>query len=274
MRMAKRLVLGCLLGCGLGCGLLGGCGADPAAVDAAAPDLATLDAAAPDLAPPADLAATDDAFQFPPQITCDPIAQDCTDPARPKCSITVDANGTLPRCVQSLGAKKEGEACLRLGAGTAAQGHDDCARGLFCTFIGAAQALADPPRACRRFCRADKDCGASAMCVRLDGVDPADGACVPTCTLFGSDCPMGMACAYPTSDVDGADYFATCRSAGAVADGAPCASQLDCGSGSFCLDPSFGNQAACTPICDANHPCARGKCLALPSLPAGGGICK
>lgn len=211
---------------------------------------------------------------------CDPIKQDCADPAN-KCTTIADPNDPmmvklLTQCVPLSGSVPLGGKCVRGGDGgaTATAGHDDCDKGLFCSSDGTL--VADfSQRHCRSFCKVDKDCKATpgGRCVVL--VDMQEGLCSPTCTLFGTDCPMGLECSNLLTTYDDMNFVPTCRGLGKTAVGKSCMQATDCVAGATCLDPT-GMQAppVCVTLCDANHPCAVGQCAMAPGLDNMGGICK
>src|SRR5689334_19332843 len=88
-------------------------------------------------------------------VICDPRGQDCGDEA--KCAITAAIPGAFElACVDILGDVSEGEPCERNAEGF---GHDDCAPGLFCSFIGELGPDQGGTRRCHAMCENDEQCG-------------------------------------------------------------------------------------------------------------------
>lgn len=176
--------------------------------------------------------------------------QDC--PGGEKCTY-VDEDGMpgLERdCVGDFGGRQRGETCTR---GAAGLGHDDCAPGLFCSFIGVLPPDRGGSRLCRAMCDADTACPGTERCARqVEG--PAMGFCGQPCDPFTA-CPSNMTCGdlYPSLEGDLA-FFLVCRVTGAVALGGACATNYDCGADAICFD--FLGPGSCLALCDATHPCA------------------
>jgi hypothetical protein len=198
---------------------------------------------------------------------CDPVGQTCSDPAASKCTL-VNTGGNRPACVPLTGDVEEGEACVRAPEGF---GHDDCAPGLFCTFIDVLPPSAGGTRHCRRLCHQDGDCSEGGRCAILDAEAPANGFCGTPCTPFGADCPDMLECSrlwFGPEGVSGS--FLTCRLPAGRAPGEVCdPADEDCAPGNVCASLLFSAGPRCHPLCDDAHPCATGKCLVPPGLAAG-----
>ncbi len=242
--MTARALLATLLVAGCGSG---GSDSDGAtAHDAAVP----ADLAVRDFAPPArDLAANG---------PCDPAQQDC--PNGQKCTLTDDGVSFLDQCLPDNGSAAPGDPCTRGDGGI---GYDDCKKGALCSAIGSFTAD-DSVRFCRAFCHQDGDCPQGQACA---GVGTSDGVCVARCALLGSDCATNFNCGFLVTDADGASAIATCRSVGATDLGGPCGTSTDCVADSICYN------GQCSALCDDQHACAKGSCLPILNLPAGGGYC-
>jgi hypothetical protein len=216
---------------------------------------------APDAAEAVDAAVAPDA-----PFVCDPVAQDCPE-ASEKCTlVTGDSLEIEPGCRPETGAVGLDQACTR-GAG--GLGDDDCAAGLFCTFIGVLPPDDGGTRFCRALCAAHADCGDGQRCARLVE-NPDRGFCGPSCEAF-STCPDAMTCGELYADIEGGlfDAFLVCRPVGAVATGQACGAADDCGADHVCFDPGLvGGNERCLALCDETHPCATGECQTLGSLSA------
>ncbi len=245
----------------------------PADAPAALPDAARRDAARPadggaDGAVRADAMRRADGPRVPDGpagAACDPVVQTgCTSAMAGKCTL-VDpgtGNGNVRACVPVTGAVTEGAACMRESETAAAFGHDDCAPGLACTYIGVVPPRAGGTRLCRRFCHVDGDCAGQRCAQTADAVSgqAAVGFCGPTCTPFPDNCPSGMSCSDLWQSTEGFPaFFATCRIAGGVAAQMGCQKSEDCQAGLVCF--ALAGLGKCTPPCDAAHPCAVGQCM-------------
>ena len=194
-------------------------------------------------------------------VACDAVDQDCPD--GDKCTfVDPEADGFERACVAPTGTRAEGDRCVRGADGPAGLGHDDCAPGLFCSFIGVVPPSAGGSRLCRRACEADAGCATGQRCAVLaDG----QGLCGPTCAAFGP-CAGGMSCADAWTGTGGdRDLFLVCRVAGPVALGQPCGLDDECGADAICLTELFGVPSVCAALCDGEHPCATGTCQELAS---------
>jgi hypothetical protein len=199
-------------------------------------------------------------------FVCDPTKQDC--PGGAKCTITDEDGkpGNERGCVGDFGNHARGEPCTR---GPAGLGHDDCAPGLFCSFIGVLPPSSGGTRLCRAMCDLDTPCPGTERCARhLEG--PAAGFCGQPCDPF-SACPDNMTCGDLFSSLeDDLAFFLTCRVTGSVPIGGGCATSYDCGANAVCLN--FLGPGTCRPLCDTAHPCdANSQC----QTPAGAvaGVC-
>jgi len=184
-------------------------------------------------------------------VTCDPVAQDCRD--GDKCTYTdPEGDGLERECVAPTGTVGVDQPCVRDASGF---GHDDCAAGGFCTFIGVLPPEAGGMRYCRATCGSDDDCGDGQRCAaQLE--DPPEGFCGPTCAPF-STCDDGMTCAELYAGVGGDfDLFLVCRVVGVVPGGGACTANTDCGADHVCLTGFPGIPEVCRALCDDAHPCA------------------
>jgi hypothetical protein len=204
---------------------------------------------------------------------CDPVAQTCPSPTD-KCTLVDPTNSHNVRaCVVRTGSVGADQPCRRAADDYTGFGHDDCAAGLSCTYLGVLPPRAGGTRVCRRFCHRDGDCPEDQRCAKVSDATPADGFCGPACQLFGDRCPSGMTCAdiWPMT-AEPERYFAVCRVTGPVADGGTCEKHEDCGRDRACI-PSLLGGSACQSLCDAGHPCAAGVCQVMDPA-TGAGYCR
>lgn len=240
MRSRRLLVLGLVIAAGAPGTACGGGVGDALPVDAAPPPL--------------------DADAGP----CDPAAQTgCR--SDQKCTfVDPEADGFTTACRPVTGAIVEGATCTR---GPGGFGDDDCAAGLFCTFIGVLPPDQGGTRVCRAICNAGEACASGQTCARLTDA-PVAGMCGPSCAPFAATCSDGMTCAELWSGLGGdLDLFAVCRPPGTGAAGTACASDVDCVADHVCLALP-GAPRVCRPLCDAEHACATGECF----QPSGGPV--
>lgn len=213
---------------------------------------------------------------------CDPIAQDCADPAN-KCTTVADPNDPtgmtlLTQCVQITGSVGLNQSCVRSGdadaGATATAGHDNCAKGFFCSSDGSL--VSDySERHCRSFCQTDQSCNATPMGKCIGLIPQGDGLCSPSCTLFGTDCAKGLDCSSLNTSTDGSTFVPTCRGIGKLAVGKSCTLATDCIAGVTCISPTMGAPMVCVQLCDDNNPCPGGlMCGPAMGLPNGGGVCE
>jgi hypothetical protein len=205
--------------------------------------------------------------------SCDVVAQDCKG-ATSKCTLTDTGTAQMPAltetCVAPTGTQGLEMTCTRAGDQA---GHDDCAPGYWCSFIG----WPSTQRHCNKFCHSDTDCPSSEKCYSIDPANAAaDGACVKPCTLFGSDCTGGLTCGTLLFDIDATmtnpDSFVACNSKGTAKAGEACMAVSDCVAGTTCA----GQASVCVDLCDDSHPCPdtdAGTCGSL-ALPNNGGLCQ
>jgi hypothetical protein len=206
-----------------------------------------------------------------PSSGCDVVAQDCKG-ATSKCTLTNTGTTQMPAltetCVAPTGSMGLEMPCTRAGDEA---GHDDCAPGYWCSFIG----WPVTGRHCNKFCHSDTDCPTSEKCYSIDPANAAaDGACVKPCTLFASGCASGMTCGTLLFDIDATmtnpDSFAACHSIGAAKAGEACMADGDCAAGTTC-----GQSMVCIELCDDSHPCPdvdASTCNSF-ALPNNGGVC-
>lgn len=223
---------------------------------------------APDAASPLDTSAETDAagradtssHDAPAPVACDLEAQTgCL--ATEKCTLVASDRGDVRGCVPLRGEVPLGEPCTRAAEGF---GHDDCAAGSTCTFIGVLPPRLGGTRRCRALCTGDAACAPDERCALLTTEPPSAGFCGQTCEPFGTACTTPLECTrlWPAVD-DDPPGFLTCRAAGEVAEGMPCSPVAeDCASGLVCFG-GFGTPEACVRPCDAAHPCAEGSCSVL-----------
>jgi len=206
---------------------------------------------------------------------CDPLAQTgCTAPAT-KCTAVDDGAGSgKAGCVTPSGTKAVGDACTRTSQDPSGIGNDDCAAGLFCSGIGSLQS--PPSRHCRKFCKDDGKCASTEKCSQLvfEGTTATAGICVPTCTVFGTDCTGSLNCSVLITSMDGTTAHGTCRAVGTKVAGDTCTMAYECAKDMVCADPTKSGKATCIPLCDSSHACSTGSCKPVGSLPSGGGICQ
>jgi hypothetical protein len=192
---------------------------------------------------------------------CDPVKQDCADPAL-RCQIISLGGEYVTGCQPPWdpAVNKEGEICSYRKTG-----YDDCVKGLHCMPDGVTAT------ACRRFCQRDSDCGAGSKCGAITTVAPYFGACWKPCAPFSADCPGGT-CSSPHTGIDQSNTFEACREIGAGGLGTSCKAQWDCAADLNCQGR---NGFQCKPMCDDAHPCGDGgTCTTYPGLANNGGACE
>ncbi len=178
---------------------------------------------------------------------CDPVQQNCTNPADPKCGLVVTGTGMM-RMVSGQcepdGTVARDMMCM-LDQTT---GMDNCVKGTRCTATGLP--MGSSP-VCRKFCGADSDCGAGQSCRSSLGF----GVCIPSCTPFSNECGAGATCAAVQTDVASTMTkpvrFLSCRPTGTTALWDVCATSTDCGDNAVCARAT----GLCTPLCDVTHAC-------------------
>jgi hypothetical protein len=227
------------------------------------PDAAAL----PDMGPPAD------ASLFMEE--CSTTLQNCQDPANPKCTFISVGGNLETECLPVTGTLANGETCMRESEAEADIGHDNCNIGLWCSGVSLP---AGPPqqRACRMMCSDNGHCTtAGEQCLSIDGTDPLDGFCLPTCTLFdAATCMTGMSCSIMIN-IDETSGMGICRMDGTIIAGNACgAVGQNCLPNMQCISDGMGG-GVCANLCDGAHACPGGlACTAVPPLPNGGGFCQ
>jgi hypothetical protein len=146
------------------------------------------------------------------------------------------------------------------------KGGSDCKNGDVCTDIGRATAV------CRPACTSDATCAsAKAGCVILTAGPPETGACIPTCSPYGAECPAGFTCSRVAEQVGVTQVskLAFCKPVGATPLGGLCAdAPTSCGPNADCIyiqEPPQNETAAdskCHTLCDDGHQCGtKGTCF-------------
>src|SRR5205814_951039 len=110
----------------------------------------------------------------------------------------------------------------------------DCKPGEVCTDIGTSAPV------CRAGCKMDADCTGTPKsgCVILIPGTPEAGACIPTCTTFGTDCGAGSTCSRvpEQTGVSQTSPLTYCKKTGATALGASCVDDpASCGANADCI---------------------------------------
>ena len=196
---------------------------------------------------------------------CDVMQQDCG--AGLRCQI-FNAVGNLryTACVPVPAQPvAEGETCIRVDGRL---GGDNCETGTFCANFNQPT---PGDRRCFPYCQSETDCAAGEICHAFSD-SPVGGACRPSCTIGGDECPAGLTCRAIYAHDSQVGLYAirpVCEWTGAVAEGEVCAAITDCGAHLTCADRDGNGDARCRPICDATHPCAPGSsCLPIVGLEA------
>jgi hypothetical protein len=178
--------------------------------------------------------------------TCSVVKQDC--PSGQKCVPKVQGAGLTvvgSTCVAN-GTVAEGQPCVMVPSSGLL--NDNCLAGSVCDNTGGDSSLH-----CRKSCTATVACSSADL--KCAAVYTGDwGLCVPSCTPFGSDCPMGNDCSTTfdaVSQTANSGVF-VCKTTGMGALGASCMGDTDCGANLACVGPR------CAPICDTAHQCAQG----------------
>lgn len=209
---------------------------------------------------PVDDAGAPDVLGDTVDTPCDPVKQDCADPAL-RCEIIRSGSQYLTGCEPPWDPAKnqEGQVCSRMKPG-----YDDCVKGQSCLSDGVTAT------SCHRLCAKDSDCASGAKCGAITTIAPYYGLCWKTCTPFGTDC-AGATCAGVHFDNDQTGAFEACREIGSGALGTSCNAQFDCAADMNCQ----GNAGfKCKAMCDDTHPCDGGTCTKSPGLPNNGGVCQ
>ncbi len=204
-----------------------------------------------------------------PALACDLEARTGC-PVGDKCTLVTSELGDVRGCVAVQGAVPEGGPCVRSDEGF---GHDDCAPGTTCTFIGILPPRLGGTRRCRSLCTRDAACEPGERCALLTTEAPAAGFCGETCVPFGAGCPAPLECTrlWPAVE-DAPPGFLTCRAIGELLEGAPCNPVAeDCAAGLVCFG-GFGVPSACVRPCDDAHACASGTCSVLDEV-SSFGVC-
>jgi len=213
------------------------------------------------------------AFPGATRWCCDAAAQDCG--AGQRCNLVGVGGGNntaLTACIPA-GVGADGAMCTRADGRL---GADGCGVGLTCANYGQA---AGGDRTCQRLCRSTADCMGGACIVVADA--PRTGVCRARCEPLGTDCAAGT-CRYLNSwpaespDTAPALLATTCEPVGAAAEGAMCASSLDCDASLACARRTGADPFACRRICDMAHACPMGTtCTGMmsPTNPTAAGAC-
>ncbi|MFO0548362.1 MAG: hypothetical protein U0271_08250 [Polyangiaceae bacterium] len=197
--------------------------------------------------------------------TCDVIAQDCVDPAAPKCQLDFSDPALLPSiCAPSYGDALAGEACDRIDNTT---GKDNCAAGLICNRVNLP--YSQPAGICLTLCDELDACG-DGWCMRLNSDKnapfPADtrlvGHCVESCddVWDTTTCQAQTKC-LGSDDLSGARRY-TCFPTPGKAVGATCANNSECAPALGCQPQTM----TCRPYCDQDHACGLGTFCTSTSL--------
>lgn len=193
---------------------------------------------------------------------CDPVKQDCADPAL-RCQLIFLDGDWVTGCEAAEGSAlvNEGQACTRTNAG-----HDNCVNGSTCLPDGVTE------RSCHKICAKDSDCSSGSKCSAVTTIAPYFGACVKSCAPFSTEC-SGATCSDEQLDNTQLNVFEACRPIGTGAVGSPCKSAYDCGPNMNCQ--GSGN-FTCKAMCDDAHPCVTGTCKKSSpgALPNNGGLCR
>jgi hypothetical protein len=119
-----------------------------------------------------------------------------------------------------------------------------CAAGTLCGCLGPGNTVCT----CRKYCRADGECGMGAACEFGIVSGLQFRLCSDACELFSTTCEAGADCKIYT------DNRKVCLPSGTRVAGASCAKSTECAASLAC-HPSFGQ---CRAMCNAAHPCAAG----------------
>jgi hypothetical protein len=185
---------------------------------------------------------------------CDLLGQDCAQ-SSDKCTIVESQGPLASACISRRGEAQENEPCTR---GAAGFGDDDCAPGLFCSFIGELGPAQGGVRRCHPLCTEDHDCPQNQRCGILIDAPDKGGFCGPACEPF-SPCGERLTCGDLYAGAGGdADPWLSCRPIGTHLSGDPCNNAYQCPANHVC-----GDNGTCQALCDASHPCALGTCHTL-----------
>jgi hypothetical protein len=215
---------------------------------------------------------------------CDTANQTgCADPGMPKCTVALTGNNMWSNtCRAQTGTVAEGAKCARALEGAPGVGNDDCAKGAYCTALGNVDGSIGPGnRFCRKFCRSSGSCGGAFSCVSLSDLNPPDGICIDTCTLWGTDCDVAKAWCSPARDING-EATGWCIARGTKKVGESCGGDIACDANAICIvTQDMPNDGICRAMCDIPagggtpaHPCGPMEtCGGVNGLPATIGIC-
>lgn len=185
----------------------------------------------------------------PETYNCNLSEQDCPDCH--KCTHAWDGGDGFPPALGTVCVPVDANpvATLEPCSHGAELGHDNCGDNAFCWSPDATST----DGYCVEFCETGKTCGEGFTCV--GGGDGPLG-CLPTCDPFTSECPdASEQCGY----FNGQTYCAALPEEVPAEPGAECFGV--CGAGFACVPAdAYGAScefdACCTPLCDAEHPCA------------------
>jgi len=184
---------------------------------------------------------------------CDVYAQNCVDPAAPKCEVDYSDRVNIPTfCGELLGTQQVNEPCVRPNN---VVGEDTCDIGLICSNLGR-PALTD--RICRRFCKSSDECEPDEFCTVLNSGGgaplPANvrlvGYCAgPNCDFFDTTTCPGTATCLTTTSMENVST-PVCTWSNSKQKGEACTSNNDCAHGLLCLSST----SKCAPMCGNAHP--------------------
>ena len=209
---------------------------------------------------------------------CDLFAQDCADPAAPKCRVDYsDPSYVVGICDALLGSAGNEEECERP---TGQIGIDTCDKGLYCSYLGVA--YSDPQkRVCRPLCDRSSMCDADEKCTVINqavgAAFPDDmpyvGYCAPSgCSLFdAASCDAGLKCV-DVAITENEPAFVCVPSAG-LTKGTACTTAYECAGGMGCMTAAGPDHNTCQPYCDSAHAtCDPGQTCTV--LDLGASICQ
>ena len=182
-------------------------------------------------------------------IECDVWKQDC--PEGKKCAASAEGGGgawNATRCVEVMGDRQPGEACMALGGG--ALGEDDCVKGAMCWHIEGEGGVGTCAALCTGavespVCEGDVECSFVASEVLF--------LCLPGCDPLVQDCPGEQMCVMINDRVacvaDASGEMGVANDSCEVAN--------ECDEGLACIDADAASSACmqgesrcCQPFCE------------------------
>ena len=166
-----------------------------------------------------------------PRESCDPLDPTACS-ADEKCGHALPGDGSeelLPICTTHIGDQQVGDLCT-----TYAEGEDDCAPGLWCTF-----------GRCRAYCGSDASCGDDQVCAMAFS---EAGLCIDTCD------PLDPTACDPGHNCGNFGEYMCWIAASRPNPGAECSSDASCAANFSCVGAVGPVSGTCEQRCDLSDP--------------------